>query len=117
MNTPSETNTTASGASPETVAITLEGNLTVENIAPIHARIRQALEGGNSVRLEFGEIGNIDLTFLQLVCSAHRTARVQMGREFSLPSALPPKLQQIGAPVCECHVNALAGLPCLWGKR
>jgi len=117
MNTHSKAQTPGVGGSRETVTITLEGNLTVDNIAPLHRRIRQALEEGNSVRLEFGPIGAIDLTFVQLVCSAHRTARLQWGLDFSFPEVIPPELQEIGAPVCQCHVTALCGLPCLWGKR
>ena len=57
-----------------TVAINLGGDLTIARAGELRQIISEALNTGDQILLACSESADVDLSFLQLVCSAHRTA-------------------------------------------
>ena len=57
------------------VQVCLEGKLTIANAAEIRDLLVEALAGGDSITVDLTGVTDMDLSTLQLICSAHRTAR------------------------------------------
>jgi ABC-type transporter Mla MlaB component len=64
-------------------AVALSGSLTVGNAAEILKIIRGAIAQADSLVVTVGEDAEVDVSFLQILCSAHRTAAAQ-GKCFRL---------------------------------
>jgi len=58
----------------KSVELALDGDLTIQSIAELKTQLGEALDGTKSLVLNLKNVGRVDLTFLQLLCSAHRTA-------------------------------------------
>jgi anti-anti-sigma regulatory factor len=54
--------------------LVLEGRLTIENAERIRGRLIDALDKSDHVVVDLGVDIEVDLSFLQLLCSAHYTA-------------------------------------------
>ena len=54
--------------------ITMNGSLTVANAAAILKALREALAGTDRLTVTLGEKAEADVSFFQILCSAHRTA-------------------------------------------
>lgn len=52
----------------------MNGALTIENAAGIRNAVGEALAATDSLVLTIGENADVDVTFLQILCSAHRTS-------------------------------------------
>jgi anti-anti-sigma factor len=66
------------------VKVMLEGNLTVANAADLRILLLEALAAeGNHIEVNLEGVTGLDLSFMQLMCSAARTAR-NSGKELSL---------------------------------
>jgi ABC-type transporter Mla MlaB component len=52
----------------------LDGELTIRTITSVHHRLRASLEASDSVELELGGAGPIDVSFVQLALAARRSA-------------------------------------------
>lgn len=57
--------------------LTMCGSLTVVNAAEILKKIRDALEQTDRLVVTVGEDAGVDVSFLQILCAAHRTAAAQ----------------------------------------
>lgn len=57
-----------------TTLITLGGDLTIGRVAEIKGIILKALDAGECLVLQISGCKTMDFSFLQLLCSAHRTA-------------------------------------------
>ncbi|MGE4319515.1 MAG: STAS domain-containing protein [Deferribacterales bacterium] len=57
----------------EKVVIKVEGDMTVQHTGELHRILLAYLEQNKDVEIEFGDIEDADMTFMQLLCSAHRT--------------------------------------------
>lgn len=58
-------------------------NVTISNISEAHDILRSAFEGDNSITIDIGGLEEADLTFVQLIESARRTA-AEGGRSIQL---------------------------------
>lgn len=67
----------------ESVALALDGDLTIQGIAELKAQLVETLSGTDSLVLNLKDVAKVDLTFLQLLCSTHRTAH-QGGKTLEL---------------------------------
>jgi len=56
------------------VVLTVSGELTVSHMKALKAELLEALKGAGSVEIALEQVGAIDITFPQLLCSAERTA-------------------------------------------
>jgi ABC-type transporter Mla MlaB component len=56
--------------------LAISGELTVRHAKNLKAQLLDALTGSEAVEVNLGQVSAIDVTFPQLLCSAHRTAVV-----------------------------------------
>ena len=71
----------------------LDGDLTIERAAELLEVCRQAVAAHDSISVTFGEVGAVDLTCLQLLCAAHRSA-VAQGKQFRFAGQRPEILDE-----------------------
>ena len=64
-------------------ALVVEGALTVSRVADVRDELLNALQTVEKVSLDLRAVNEIDLSVLQLICSAHKTA-VKMEKMFEL---------------------------------
>ncbi len=84
-------NFTASG---NAGTITLNGDLTLATAAEFRALLIKALIDTDTITISFENTGAVDLSCVQLLCSAHRSA-VRMGKQLVLTGAWPGPFRQI----------------------
>jgi ABC-type transporter Mla MlaB component len=72
--------------------IHLEGDLTLSNAAELRTMLIKALIDADAVRIRFGAVQDLDLSCLQLFCSAHRSA-VRLKKQIQFEEN-PPKILQ-----------------------
>jgi len=65
----------------QSAVLSVEGSLTVGNISSLHKKIVELLKQTNTLELDIDHTDGIDLTFIQLICSAHR-AFTKVGKNF-----------------------------------
>ena len=53
--------------------MTLSGDMTVEHASELCSALKEVAEQHVDVEVQVGGIDNVDMTFFQLMCSAHRT--------------------------------------------
>lgn len=75
------------------LSVHVEGDLTVQHAAEFRTCLLDALGRAQCVRVDLQAIDDIDLTCLQLLCSAHKTA-LFTGRDLSLDSERPGLLER-----------------------
>lgn len=99
--------------------ITLDGNLTVNRAEELRMLLIKALIDADHVQVDFGPVTEVDLSCLQLLCSAHRSAG-RMKRRLSLSGGWPEPFQKT---LEEAGYARLSGCrfdtehTCLWVKR
>lgn len=54
--------------------LTMSGELTVGYAAKLKRALTEELEHTDSLRLRFGDVEDADITLIQLLCAAHRSA-------------------------------------------
>ena len=94
----------------------LSGDLTLVNIAEVKTKIASALAAADSVTFRFGEVGSVDLSFVQLLCSAYRTAHDQE-KSLSFSGEWPTAFSELAeASGLTGHVGCSTdcSLACLW---
>lgn len=74
--------------------ITLDGNLTVGQAEGLRMLLIKALIDADAIRVDFGAVTDVDLSCIQLLCSAHRSA-TRMKRNVSLSGDWPELLKKI----------------------
>jgi hypothetical protein len=70
--------------------LTLGGSLTIENASVIRTKLIEALMKEDALKVSI-DADAVDLSFLQLLCSAHRTAS-KLGKSFTLGREASGKL-------------------------
>jgi len=73
--------------------LVLEGDLTLGGIRQLHEELMSSLKKVKHLDVTIDGARETDLSFLQLLCSAHRTA-VKMGKSLSLAEDLPESFLQ-----------------------
>lgn len=68
---------------PQTLVVEFAGELSIKTAAATHAELTAALEAHEAVSVRVGADAAVDLTFIQLVEAARRTA-AEAGRVFAL---------------------------------
>ena len=63
----------AEGAA-DTLTVRVSGSMTIGSIREVHARLLDAFSRGSGVCLDLRGVEEIDLSGLQIVCAAHRSA-------------------------------------------
>lgn len=65
-----------------------DGDLTVNHAAEIRKALLEALKAADLVAIDAGNVKNVDISGLQLLCSAHRTA-AECGKRITYAGKLP----------------------------
>jgi len=98
------------------IIVTSGGRLTIENAAEFSRILREALEASKNVAIEFEPAVEIDITGVQVLCSACKSA-ARSGSTFSCHGPQPEALEGIitssGAErnaVCKHNNNST----CIW---
>ncbi len=98
--------------------LVLEGDLTVDKAGALKIMLQDALKSAESVAIHFKDNQKIDITFLQLVCSAHHSAFLS-GKDLNLSEQMPDNLKNtlksagyMQHPVCSFDKDR----ECLLGK-
>ncbi len=73
--------------------VLIEGALKVENAAEIKAKFLDMIDKEDRVIITIGEASEADLSFFQIICSAHRTA-VRMNKSFMVGPRRPAAFMQ-----------------------
>jgi ABC-type transporter Mla MlaB component len=77
----------------EEAMLIMEGDLTIERAAELKGMLLDALKSSASVIIHFKENSKTDVSFLQLVCAAHRSA-LSFGKHLKLSRTIPETLLQ-----------------------
>jgi hypothetical protein len=110
---------TRQNGSSKTTLLTLDGKLSIARAREIREIIAKALREGERVVVEFGECTTVDLSFLQLLCSAHREA-LGADRSLQLGEALPRLLSETAEAAGYYRDKGCAfdrNYSCLWLRR
>jgi ABC-type transporter Mla MlaB component len=75
-------------AGPTSIELVLKGELVLNRITSLQEEIQTALENSDHVLIKLSEASTVDLAFLQLLCSAHRTALL-LDKSLTLDADLP----------------------------
>ncbi|HMK44855.1 MAG TPA: STAS domain-containing protein [Dissulfurispiraceae bacterium] len=100
----------------ETGMVMLRGNLTVQHAAVLKNLLMRGLESSSRVVLSFEHVEEVDLSCMQLICAAHRTA-VRMQKSVYLSGNVPEIFRQaIQDSGFKRHVGCSfdAGNSCAW---
>jgi ABC-type transporter Mla MlaB component len=89
----------------KTAVIKAAGRINIEMIAEMHHMLLVALCEAEKVQLDFQEVEEMDITALQILCSACKTAAVQK-RPFTSLGELPECLGRL-AKVSGVHRNGI----------
>ena len=80
-------------ASGEKATLTLSGDVTVEHADEMRSALIKALIDNGTVTLAFGSLTRVDLSCLQLLCSAHRSA-VRLNKRLAFSGSWPELFKQ-----------------------
>jgi anti-anti-sigma regulatory factor len=99
--------------------VKLDGDLTVNHAAEIRKIMMHALTDADQALIDFGNVTNADLSSLQLLCSAHKTA-ASMNKHLlcagRLPDALRKAAEEAGyARFAGCRLECAKN--CLWAAK
>jgi anti-anti-sigma regulatory factor len=73
--------------------LTLEGELTLPHAEELRKALLSAILAAADVSIGFGSVQEVDVSCLQLVCSAHRSA-FRLKKRVSLGGSLPPVVKE-----------------------
>ncbi|MFP5212829.1 MAG: lipid asymmetry maintenance protein MlaB [Acidobacteriota bacterium] len=106
----------------ETVVLRLEGDCTVEHARALHSALADGLIRGERVVLNLEGVTAVDVSCLQLICSAHRTA-IASEKQLSFDEVRPEIFMKTAREAGFCRAVGCLGNPggeCLWregGRR
>ncbi len=97
--------------------ISASGSLTIESAGELHKVLRHELENSMSVSLDMGKVSDVDMAGLQLLCSAHKTART-WGKDMSIEKAAKVLLDHVDRSGYIHHRGCPEEFePCLWSRE
>ncbi len=74
--------------SADKITLVMDGNLTIGQTGSTKAQLQDALKNAQHVELDITAASEVDLAFLQLLCSAHRTS-VNMNKTLAFQGKIP----------------------------
>ncbi len=99
--------------------ITLDGDLTLADAKTFRTHLIKALIDSDEVTVRFGDVAAVDLSCIQLLCSAHRSA-VRLNKRLALQPGWPERFQQVAQDAgfsrsAGCRLDMQNS--CLWTGR
>ena len=77
-----------------TKEVVLSGSLSLRSAAEIRNQLLIALDEADTVNILLQDVEDVDLSLIQILCSAHRSAHAR-GKSFVMPESLPDMFVQI----------------------
>ena len=74
--------------------VLLSGSLSLGSAAEIRNQLLIALDEADTVNIMLQDVEDIDLSLIQILCSAHRSAHAR-GKSFIMPESLPDMFTQV----------------------
>jgi anti-anti-sigma regulatory factor len=99
--------------------IVLGGELTIGHAQELKTSLKEAVDGYNSVVVQLGDITDIDLSCLQLLCSAHKSA-IKQKKTFAFGEHVPDTFSQVFADagfIRDTGCRSDPGETCLWVRE
>jgi ABC-type transporter Mla MlaB component len=100
----------------EKSTVTINGDLSIGNAVALHGILVSALEDARQIEVTFQNVAEVDLSCLQLLCSAYRTAEAEdkcFCLDGNCPESVVRAVQEAGfSPYSECGSQCEKG--CLW---
>jgi anti-anti-sigma factor len=97
----------------DATVVTAGGRLTASQAGPLQRLLLEAFERSKRVELSLRDVQEVDLSFLQLLCAAHRTAAARgIGFRLCGLESAPPVARLIRDAGAERGVGCPEG--CLW---
>ena len=96
--------------------ITFSGRLTIRTAREQKKKLMEAYQKGGPLRLEIRDVETVDLSFLQMLCSLHRTA-LRDKKKLTLEPPVSPILRRtMNAVGFERGVSCAkdGGATCIW---
>lgn len=96
--------------------VALAGRLAIDTAPQLLALLREQLPAAHKTKLDVSALSEVDLSGMQLICSACRTA-LNNGHSFNFSASLAPCVQAaIGAVGLQRHTACKHNVdkPCLW---
>ena len=108
----------ALNVSTDAVELVLDEDVTVESAQALHSALLDPQGAVSQLVVNMSGVENIDITFLQLICSAHRAA-IKEGRNIKLANLSPAIRKVIETHGFIRHVGCRddASGSCLWILR
>ena len=78
----------SSGIPENKITLVMEGNLTIGRASAVREELQIALKKGQHIELDIEAAREVDLAFLQLLCSAHRTS-MNMDKTMAFKGTVP----------------------------
>ena len=100
----------------DTVLVVLEGEITIQNIATLRETLLTSIADHASIVVDVNAVTRADLSFLQVLCAAHRHATV-LGRPLSLRGGGAECISGVAAQAGYLRTNSCeldATDTCLW---
>ncbi len=94
--------------------VTILGRMTISSAQELKAELLEALALANHVRVDVDNVTEIDITAMQLLCAAHRTAigsQKCFGIESDKSGILADFAEKSGF---SHHLGCMDGVECLW---
>lgn len=95
--------------------IVLKGALTVASIGGIRAALLDAVRSARAIEVRLESVADIDIAFLQLLCSAHRTA-ANRNKPFTVSGEQEGFIELLKRSGFQRHIGCreISKHPCLW---
>lgn len=96
-----------------TATVRFSGSLSVGSLEEARRDLLAGVDGGREIRVEFGDVSQADLSFVQLLIAATRSAAGK-GTALKPPSALPGPVRDVMAMAGMANHGGCAGRVCFW---
>jgi len=99
-------------------ALILSGEMTVRQVSELRTVLAQSLASVNRLALRLEDVGDMDLSFLQLLCSAHKTSALLM-KELTLVAPAPSFTRAVREAGYVSHSRCTQGIAegCFWSAQ
>ncbi|MEW6258593.1 MAG: STAS domain-containing protein [Thermodesulfobacteriota bacterium] len=104
---------------PDQVVLHIRGEVTVQNATEVFQTLKAAFDTGKPIVVDTATITETDVSFLQMICSLHRSC-VRTGRTMILASPASHAFLSAVASAGYLRLKGCkfaGGAPCLWQRR
>ncbi len=105
--------------SPDHVRLRVHGDVSIQNAQTCLEALRDFQSRGHQLQLDLDNVTSADISFLQLICSLHRTC-LQSDRHLTISGEMPDTFKAIldAAGYQRTKACTTGGTnPCLWAWR